>query len=64
MTGDVGGATAMAKSVGYPLAIATKLILNNIITTTGSPIPVTSEINDPIKRELSDVGLVFDSFDG
>lgn len=44
--------TAMAKTVGLPAAIATKLILEGKITTPGVQIPVTKEIYEPVLNEL------------
>lgn len=49
--------TAMAKTVGLPLAIAAKLILNEAIKLKGVHIPVKSEIYSPILAELNDLGL-------
>ncbi|HEY0752270.1 MAG TPA: saccharopine dehydrogenase C-terminal domain-containing protein [Chitinophagaceae bacterium] len=51
--------TAMAKTVGLPLAIATKLILNGVINTKGLKIPVTSDIYLPVLEELEENGIVF-----
>ena len=51
--------TAMAKTVGLPLAIATKLILNGVIKTKGLKIPVTSDIYNPVLDELEEHGIVF-----
>jgi len=44
--------TAMAKTVGLPAAIATRLILEGKITTPGVHIPVSKEIYDPVLEEL------------
>ena len=44
--------TAMAKTVGLPLGIATKLILNGTITTPGLHIPTSKEIYEPVLMEL------------
>jgi hypothetical protein len=44
--------TAMAKTVGLPLGIAAKLILNGQIKLTGLHIPVVKEIYEPVLREL------------
>ncbi len=49
----------MAKTVGIPVAIATKLILNKVITTPGVHVPVTKEIYNPMLQELSDFGIRF-----
>ncbi len=44
--------TAMAKTVGLPLGIAAKLILENKIHLTGLHIPVVPEIYQPVLKEL------------
>ncbi|WP_282123218.1 saccharopine dehydrogenase family protein [Algibacter mikhailovii] len=51
--------TAMAKTVGLPVAIATLAILNKKITTPGVQIPITSEIYNPILKELQNHGIIF-----
>lgn len=51
--------TAMAKTVGLPVAIATLLILNKQITTPGVQIPIRKEVYEPILKELKDFGIVF-----
>src|SRR6187549_848299 len=51
--------TAMAKTVGLPLGIATKLILNGTITTTGLHIPIVKEIYDPVLNELEQYDINF-----
>ena len=51
--------TAMAKTVGLPVAMATLLILNKKITTAGVQIPITKEVYEPILRELEDYGVLF-----
>lgn len=51
--------TAMAKTVGLPLGIAAKLILNKTITTTGLHIPVLKEIYEPVLQELKNEGIEF-----
>ncbi len=51
--------TAMAKTVGLPLGIAAKLILENKITTPGLHIPVTPEIYEPVLAELQEHGVRF-----
>lgn len=54
--------TAMAKTVGLPLAIAAKLILQNKITLRGVHIPVLPEIYDPVLYELNREGISFNEF--
>ncbi|MEO8823470.1 MAG: saccharopine dehydrogenase C-terminal domain-containing protein [Ginsengibacter sp.] len=51
--------TAMAKTVGLPLGIAAKLILENKINLTGLHIPVVSEIYVPVLAELELHGIKF-----
>ncbi|RKE98513.1 saccharopine dehydrogenase family protein [Ichthyenterobacterium magnum] len=51
--------TAMAKTVGLPVAIATLAILNEKIKTPGVQIPITKEVYKPILKELEDFGVVF-----
>lgn len=49
--------TAMSRTVGLPLAIATKLIASNRITQTGVVIPVTPEFYEPILSELASMDI-------
>ncbi|MBK8610964.1 MAG: saccharopine dehydrogenase NADP-binding domain-containing protein [Chitinophagaceae bacterium] len=51
--------TAMAKTVGLPLGIAAKLILNGKITLRGLHIPTVKEIYLPVLEELEKSGIVF-----
>lgn len=51
--------TAMAKTVGLPVAIATLKILNKEISTPGVQIPITKEVYVPILKELEEYGIVF-----
>ena len=57
--GDNQTYTAMAKTVGLPVAIATLKILNGEINTTGVLRPVTKEIYKPILKELEENGINF-----
>ena len=50
--GDDDLHTAMAKTVGIPLGIGVKNILNGRITTPGVHIPNTKEIYTPVLKEL------------
>lgn len=52
--------TAMAKTVGLPLAIASKLIMQDKIKARGVVIPVTKEIYEPLLAELETLGIVFE----
>lgn len=52
--------TAMAKTVGLPLAIVTKLIVQNKITSRGVVIPTIKEIYEPLLKELETLGVKFE----
>ncbi len=51
--------TAMARTVGLPLAIATRLILVGKIHSPGVQIPITKEIYTPMLEELAEYGIQF-----
>lgn len=51
--------TAMAKTVGLPLAIAVKNILSGNIKTPGVLVPVSKEIYEPVMKELKTFGIDF-----
>ena len=51
--------TGMAKTVGLPVGIATKLILNGEIESTGVKVPVSKEIYKPVLDELEQFGIRF-----
>ena len=51
--------TGMAKSVGLPVGIATKLILNGEIKLTGVKVPVSKDIYKPVLEELEQYGIKF-----
>lgn len=51
--------TAMAKTVGLPLGIAAKNILNGKIRLTGLHIPTRPEIYEPVLLELEQNGVTF-----
>jgi len=51
--------TAMAKTVGLPLGIAAKLILQGKIKETGLHIPIIPSIYEPVLDELQDNGIRF-----
>ena len=52
--------TAMAKTVGLPLGIAAKLILDGSLTATGLHIPVVPAIYVPVLEELKKYGICFE----
>jgi len=51
--------TAMAKTVGLPLGIAAKLILEDKIKERGLHIPVIPSIYEPVLQELQKHGIAF-----
>jgi saccharopine dehydrogenase-like NADP-dependent oxidoreductase len=51
--------TAMAKTVGLPLGVAAKLILNGTIRLKGLHIPLLRELYEPLLQELARLGIVF-----
>ena len=53
--------TAMAQTVGLPLAIAVKLILNKEIDEKGVHIPISKTIYRPVLKELLNYGIYFKS---
>ena len=57
--GDGNRATAMAKTVGLPVAIAALKILNGEIKTYGVQIPIDKEVYEPILEELEGKGIRF-----
>lgn len=57
--GDDQTYTAMAKTVGLPVAMATLHILNGTIKTPGVQLPIRKEVYEPILKELEDYGVVF-----
>ena len=52
--------TAMAKTVGLPLAITSKLILQGKISARGVIIPTIKEIYEPVLAELEKYGVKFE----
>ena len=51
--------TAMSKTVGLPVAIASLKILNKEITTPGVLRPIAKEVYEPILKELETYGVFF-----
>lgn len=52
--------TAMARTVGLPIAIGAKLLLNGGISDRGVLLPLKPAIYDPVLNELETLGVVFD----
>jgi saccharopine dehydrogenase (NADP+, L-glutamate forming) len=57
--GVPGGSSAMARTVGLPIASAAKLILDGSIRKTGVHIPVTPDIYQPLLEEMKQEGISF-----
>jgi saccharopine dehydrogenase-like NADP-dependent oxidoreductase len=55
--GENADRTAMAKTVGLPLALAAKFILNGQISSPGVHIPVQAEFYGPVLKELEELGI-------
>lgn len=55
--------TAMAKTVGLPVAITALQILNGNITTPGVQIPIQKEVYEPVLKELEAYGIRFKEFE-
>ncbi|MCY1720246.1 saccharopine dehydrogenase NADP-binding domain-containing protein [Prolixibacteraceae bacterium Z1-6] len=58
--GESGEQTAMAKTVGIPLAVAAKLVLTGELNLQGMFIPTCKEIYEPVLAELEDFGIIFE----
>ena len=59
MKGENDVETAMSKSVGLPLGIFVKLVMQGQITSAGVHIPVTKEVYEPVLKELEEYDIVF-----
>ncbi len=51
--------TAMAKTVGLPVAIAALKIVKGEIKTSGVQLPISKEVYEPILKELKNYGITF-----
>ena len=51
--------TAMSETVGLPLGIATKMLLNGSIKNRGVILPLDKQIYNPVLKELKDYGIDF-----
>lgn len=58
-TGTDSTFTAMAKTVGLPLGIVAKLLVQNKINSRGVVIPTTPQFYDPVLNELKTQGIAF-----
>ncbi|XP_015208011.1 alpha-aminoadipic semialdehyde synthase, mitochondrial [Lepisosteus oculatus] len=57
--GNSKGYSAMAKTVGYPAAIAAKMVLDGEIQTKGLVLPLTKNIYGPLLNRLQAEGIKF-----
>ena len=57
--GEHSEKTAMAKTVGLPLAMAVRKLIKGEIKLRGVQIPVMPELYEPILKELKDYGITF-----
>lgn len=63
VTGDDSTYTAMAKTVGLPVAIAALMILNGTISAPGVQLPLLPDVYEPILAELATYGIGFSEKD-
>lgn len=59
VNGETAELSAMAKTVGLPMGIACKLILQNKIKAKGVQIPLNKEFYEPILKELKNYQIEF-----
>ena len=59
MKGENQTYTAMAKTVGLPVAIAALKIVKGEIRTPGVQLPISKEVYEPILKELAENGIAF-----
>ncbi|XP_072408506.1 alpha-aminoadipic semialdehyde synthase, mitochondrial isoform X3 [Chiloscyllium punctatum] len=59
--GDVGGFSAMAKTVGYPCAIGAEMVLDGEISTKGILGPMTKDIYQPVLDRIKAEGILYTS---
>ncbi|NXT00509.1 AASS protein, partial [Jacana jacana] len=57
--GDNKGYSAMAKTVGYPTAIAAKMVLDGEIDAKGMVIPLTKNVYGPILERVRAEGIIY-----
>lgn len=57
--GIANGDTSMSRTVSYPVAIATRLVLEGKYTKPGLSIPIVPELYLPILKELANLDIHF-----
>jgi saccharopine dehydrogenase-like NADP-dependent oxidoreductase len=63
VTGESSRHTAMARTVGLPVGIATLLILNGKVRTPGVQIPINPEVYGPVLTALEAYGVQFREYE-
>ena len=58
--GDPGGWTAMARTVGLPASLVTRLLLSGELPLTGAHIPTHPAVYEPVLGRLEEEGLRFE----
>jgi saccharopine dehydrogenase (NADP+, L-glutamate forming) len=59
LEGENGKKTAMAKTVGLPLGIATNLLMQGKLEFSGVHLPMHADIYEPVLEELKRYGILF-----
>ena len=55
--------TAMSNTVGLPIAISARMILNDQIKVKGVTLPIQKEIYEPILKSLEENGIIFNEYE-
>lgn len=55
--------TAMSNTVGLPIAISARMILNDQINVKGVTLPIQKEIYEPILKSLEENGIIFNEYE-
>ncbi|MFQ5535887.1 MAG: saccharopine dehydrogenase C-terminal domain-containing protein [Gemmatimonadota bacterium] len=58
--GEPGGFTAMARTVGLPVAVATRLLLTGELDLAGSVLPTHPSLYEPVLRAVGEEGMAFE----
>ncbi|MFM8361995.1 MAG: saccharopine dehydrogenase C-terminal domain-containing protein [Haliscomenobacter sp.] len=59
LKGNNASDTAMAQTVGLPMGIFVRMVMEGNILARGVQIPVMKEVYDPVLKELEEYGIVF-----
>jgi saccharopine dehydrogenase-like NADP-dependent oxidoreductase len=59
LKGNHASDTAMAQTVGLPMGIFVRMVMEGNIQARGVQIPVMKEVYDPVLEELEEYGIVF-----